>query len=78
MDKKKRINWLNARISSMEEARDEMPFGLSEDEEMELAAYKDSLASLTAEPKAYTDLEELAFKSSMADIWPNPFDYGRM
>ena len=46
----KRINWLNARISSMEETRDEIPFGLSEDEEMELAAYKDSLASLTAEP----------------------------
>ena len=48
MDKQKRINWLKDRISSMELCRGEMPFGLSEDEEMELAAYKDSLASLTA------------------------------
>jgi len=37
----------------MEEYRDEIPFGLIEDEEMELAAYKDSLASLTSEPVLY-------------------------
>lgn len=48
MDKQKRINWLNDRISSMEQCRDEIPFGLSDDESMELSAYKDSLASLTA------------------------------
>jgi len=39
----------------MEQCRDEIPFGLSEDESMELAAYKDSLASLTAEPIAHAD-----------------------
>jgi len=49
VDKQNRINWLKDRISSMEQYRDEMPFGLSEDESMELSAYKDSLASLTAE-----------------------------
>ena len=37
----------------MEQCRDEMPFGLSEDESMELSAYKGSLASLTAEPEFY-------------------------
>lgn len=50
MDKQKRIDWLKDRISSMEKCRDEIPFGLSEDESMELYAYKDSLASLTAVP----------------------------
>ena len=81
--RQKRINWLNARISSMEEARDEMPFGLSEDEEMELAAYKDSLASLTAEPVSFTskaNLETLAkegsgtleFMTSNASIYRSP------
>ena len=48
MDKQNRINWLKNRISSMEQCRDEVPFGLSEDESMELSAYKDSLASVTA------------------------------
>lgn len=51
--REKRINWLKSRISSMEQCRDEMPFGLSEDESMELSAYKDSLSSLTAEPIEY-------------------------
>lgn len=50
MDKQKRINWLKNRISSIEQCRDEIPFGLSEDESMELSAYKDSLASLAAVP----------------------------
>ncbi|WP_241649600.1 hypothetical protein [Rosenbergiella collisarenosi] len=49
--RQKRIEWLKDRISSMEQCRDEIPFGLSEDESMELSAYKDSLASLTAEFK---------------------------
>ncbi|WP_241647013.1 hypothetical protein [Rosenbergiella metrosideri] len=46
--RQKRIDWLKGRISSMEQCRDEIPFGLSEDESMELSAYKDSLSSLTA------------------------------
>ncbi|MBT0720401.1 hypothetical protein HGT70_03785 [Rosenbergiella collisarenosi] len=50
--RQKRIDWLKDRISSMEQCRDEIPFGLSDDESMELSAYKDSLASLTAEPVA--------------------------
>ncbi|WP_241591444.1 hypothetical protein [Rosenbergiella epipactidis] len=61
MDKQNRINWLKNRISSMEQCRDEVPFGLSEDESMELSAYKDSLASLTAEPVLYavdSDVED--------------------
>lgn len=58
MDKQKRINWLKDRISSMEQCRDEIPFGLSDDESMELSAYKDSLASLTAEKHRFGALDD--------------------
>ena len=51
----KRVDWLKSRISSMEQCRDKMPFGLSEDESMELSTYKNSLASLTANPAAVLD-----------------------
>lgn len=54
--RQKRIDWLKNRISSMEQCRDEIPFGLSDDESMELSAYKDSLASLTAEKRATVDV----------------------
>lgn len=45
----------------------------------QLEALRDqiALASLMAEPKAYTDIEELSFKNSMSDIWPTPLGSGR-
>ena len=40
------------------------------EKQRELEALRDqvALASLTAQPKAHTDLEELSFKNSMSDI----------
>ncbi|WP_343500518.1 hypothetical protein [Enterobacter bugandensis] len=42
--------WLQQKIASMEAARDEIPFGLDEDDSNTLAAMKLALASLEAEP----------------------------
>jgi hypothetical protein len=45
--------WLNQKIADMEAARDEMPFGLDEDDSNTLAAMRIALASLEAEPVAW-------------------------
>ena len=42
--------WLQQKISDMEAARDEIPFGLDEDDSNTLAALRIALASLEAEP----------------------------
>ncbi|KJO24385.1 hypothetical protein [Enterobacter roggenkampii] len=42
--------WLQQKIAEMEAARDEIPFGLDEDDRNTLAAMKLALASLEAEP----------------------------
>ncbi|EMW0832856.1 hypothetical protein AAEK16_000416 [Enterobacter roggenkampii] len=47
--------WLQQKIADMEAARDEIPFGLDEDESNTLAAMKLALASLEAEAVAYVD-----------------------
>lgn len=47
--------WLQQKIADMEAARDEIPFGLDEDDRNTLAAMKLALASLEAEPAAYAD-----------------------
>ncbi|EPO9961831.1 hypothetical protein ACVXRV_000796 [Enterobacter roggenkampii] len=47
--------WLQQKISDMEAARDEIPFGLGEDGTNTLAALRIALASLEAEPVAYVD-----------------------
>ncbi|EFB8334720.1 TPA: hypothetical protein ROQ19_004359 [Escherichia coli] len=51
--------WLQNTITSIESARDEIPFGLDEDQNNMLTALKIALASLEAEPVAWTDDEEL-------------------
>ncbi|EFL9551820.1 hypothetical protein HZ25_003795 [Escherichia coli] len=45
--------WLQQKISDMEAARDEIPFGLDEDDSNTLAALRIALASLEAEPVAW-------------------------
>lgn len=52
--------WLQNTITSIESARDEMPFGLDEDQNNMLTALKIALASLEAEPVSQTyNLPEL-------------------
>ncbi|EEQ4791005.1 DUF551 domain-containing protein [Escherichia coli] len=45
--------WLQKTITSIESARDEIPFGLDEDQSNMLTAFKIALASLEAEPVVY-------------------------
>ena len=45
--------WLQQKIADMEAARDEIPFGLGEDDSNTLAALRFALASLEAEPYGY-------------------------
>ncbi|EMB4295848.1 hypothetical protein U9D55_004197 [Enterobacter roggenkampii] len=47
--------WLQQKIAGMEAARDEIPFGLDEDDSNTLAALHIALASLEAEPVALRD-----------------------
>ncbi|MEG1210223.1 MAG: DUF551 domain-containing protein [Leclercia sp.] len=46
--------WLQQKIANMETTRDEIPFGLDEDDSNTLAAMRIALASLEAEPVAYS------------------------
>lgn len=45
--------WLQQKIADMEATRDEIPFGLDEDDRNTLAALRIALASLEAEPYGY-------------------------
>ncbi|MCK6949277.1 hypothetical protein L8T13_07550 [Enterobacter roggenkampii] len=45
--------WLQQKIADMETARDDIPFGLSDDGDKTLAALRIALTSLEAEPVAY-------------------------
>ncbi|EPH9713711.1 DUF551 domain-containing protein [Enterobacter kobei] len=47
--------WLQKKIAEMEAARDEIPFGLDEDDSNTLAALRIALASLEAEPVSVPD-----------------------
>ncbi|MEG5405156.1 hypothetical protein [Enterobacter roggenkampii] len=51
--------WLQQKIADMEAARDEIPFGLDEDDSNTLAAMKLALASLEAEPVAFVMADDL-------------------
>lgn len=51
--------WLQQKIADMEATRDEIPFGLDEDDSNTLVALRIALASLEAEPVAWTDADEL-------------------
>ncbi|KTH92371.1 DUF551 domain-containing protein [Enterobacter cloacae] len=64
--------WLQQKISDMEAARDEIPFGLDEDDSNTLAALRIALASLEAEPVCVIDQSNLDYlkSGSDADVWP--------
>lgn len=49
--------WLQQKIADMEATRDEIPFGLDEDDSNTLAALRIALASLEAEAVGYVDAE---------------------
>ncbi len=64
--------WLQQKIADMEAARDEIPFGLDEDDSNTLAALRIALASLEAEPVCVIDQSNLDYlkSGSDADVWP--------
>ncbi|EPQ8559318.1 hypothetical protein ACUWUA_004305 [Enterobacter hormaechei] len=51
--------WLQQKIADMESTRDDIPFGLDEDHSNTLVALRMVLASLEADPVAWTDEQEL-------------------
>ncbi|MCQ0808922.1 DUF551 domain-containing protein [Klebsiella pneumoniae] len=61
--------WLQQTIAELESVRDEIPFGIDTNSELELAAFKMALAAMDSEPVAYTDEEELNFVNDMACMW---------
>ncbi|WP_261308276.1 hypothetical protein [Enterobacter roggenkampii] len=64
--------WLQQKIAVMEAARDEIPFGLDEDDSNTLAALRIALASLEAEAVCVIDQSNLDYLNagSDADVWP--------
>ena len=70
--------WLQQKIAEMESVRDEIPFGLDEDDSNTLAALRIALASLEAEPVAYIGrimLEDLTDGArSCGRVWPSLAD----
>ncbi|WP_320729766.1 hypothetical protein [Enterobacter roggenkampii] len=51
--------WLKQKIADMEATRDEIPFGLDEDDSKTLAALRIALASLEAEPVLFVMADDL-------------------
>lgn len=66
--------WLQQKISDMEAARDEIPFGLNEDDSNTLAALRIALASLEAEAVVFVMADDL--KDSSIISTPAYRDYG--
>lgn len=64
--------WLQKAISQHESMRDEIPFGLDEDDSNTLAALRIALASLETEPVCVIDQSNLDYlkSGSDADVWP--------
>ncbi|HEG1757368.1 MULTISPECIES: DUF551 domain-containing protein [Enterobacter cloacae complex] len=64
--------WLQQKIADMEAARDEIPFGLDEDDSNTLAALRIALASLETEAVCVIDQSNLDYlkSGSDADVWP--------
>ncbi|WP_241184366.1 hypothetical protein [Enterobacter asburiae] len=64
--------WLQKAIIQHESLRDEIPFGLDEDDSNTLAALRIALASLEAEPVCVIDQSNLDYlkSGSDADVWP--------
>ncbi|HGF1015274.1 hypothetical protein [Enterobacter cloacae] len=59
--------WLQQKISDMEATRDEIPFGLDEDDSNTLAALRIALASLEAKPVSVNDDMAYAFHHAISD-----------
>ncbi|MCY4762936.1 hypothetical protein [Klebsiella aerogenes] len=53
--------WLQQTIAELESVRDEIPFGIDINSELELAAFKMALAAMDSEPVAYTDERNLGY-----------------
>lgn len=53
--------WLQQTIAELESVRDEIPFGIDTNSELELAAFKMALAAMDSEPVAYTDERNLGY-----------------
>ncbi|EBT1739729.1 hypothetical protein CIH59_23725, partial [Salmonella enterica] len=51
--------WLEKTIAEFENTRDDIPFGLDDDDAKILKVLKQVLASMDAEPVAWTDEQEL-------------------
>lgn len=64
--------WLQQKIADMEATRDEIPFGLDEDDSNTLAALRIALASHEAEAVCVIDQPNLDYLKSGADadVWP--------
>ncbi|EQA1523315.1 DUF551 domain-containing protein [Escherichia coli] len=69
--------WLQNTITSIESARDEIPFGLDEDQNNMLTALKIALASLEAEPVSQTYKFPQTQFEQVADLYEMQFDDGR-
>ncbi|ENT3297212.1 DUF551 domain-containing protein [Enterobacter asburiae] len=67
--------WLQQKIAEMEASRDEIPFGLDEDGSNTLAALRIALASLKAEPVAYTEECEIT-NMQATGLYLRGFPYG--
>lgn len=59
--------WLQQKIADMEATRDEIPFGLDEDDSNTLAALRIALASLEAKPVSVNDDMAYAFHHAISD-----------
>lgn len=53
--------WLQQTIAELESVRDEIPFGIDTNSELELAAFKLALAAMDSEPVAYSDERNLGY-----------------
>nr|WP_053093110.1 dATP/dGTP pyrophosphohydrolase domain-containing protein [Klebsiella aerogenes] len=53
--------WLQQTIAELESVRDEIPFGIDTNSELELAAFKLALAAMDSEPVVYTDERNLGY-----------------
>ncbi|HFL5986533.1 TPA: hypothetical protein ACG4MZ_000097 [Klebsiella aerogenes] len=66
--------WLQQTIAELESVRDEIPFGIDTNSELELAAFKMALAAMDSEPFGFTDGDRrgMIYKPEHADRLNEP------
>ncbi|MEH4265719.1 hypothetical protein [Klebsiella aerogenes] len=66
--------WLQQTIAELESVRDEIPFGIDTNSELELAAFKLALAAMDSEPFGFTDGDRrgMIYKPEHADRLNEP------